>query len=149
MPSAHKLQSWIPPVFGWTSRPDIFCVEVSADDEDLVELIVDQLERDGRFEVRSVNNGFGAGMLIKEFRPDLVLNQDAFYMDTKLMRRIKAIGRPILIGQVGIEPSRGEDWSVYDLLLSLLPRIVRYFRDLGVRAEVSHLAFEPAAKTDR
>ena len=31
------------------------------DDEDLVELIVGQLERDGRFEVRSVNNGFGAG----------------------------------------------------------------------------------------
>lgn len=43
------------------------------DDEDLVELIVDQLNRDGRFEVRSVNNGFGAGMLIKEFRPDLVV----------------------------------------------------------------------------
>src|SRR5690349_21101141 len=43
------------------------------DDEDLVELIVDQLERDGRFEVRSVNNGFGAGMQIKEFRPDLVV----------------------------------------------------------------------------
>ena len=29
--------------------------------------------RDGRFDVRSVNNGFGAGMLIKEFRPDLVV----------------------------------------------------------------------------
>jgi excisionase family DNA binding protein len=48
-------------------------VLVVDDDEDLVELIVDQLERDGRFEVRSVNNGFGAGMLIKEFRPDLVV----------------------------------------------------------------------------
>lgn len=43
------------------------------DDEDLVELIVDQLERDGRFDVRSVNNGFGAGMQITEFRPDLVI----------------------------------------------------------------------------
>jgi excisionase family DNA binding protein len=43
------------------------------DDEDLVELIVDQLQRDGRFETRSVNNGFGAGMLIKDFRPDLVV----------------------------------------------------------------------------
>jgi two-component system, OmpR family, response regulator RpaA len=48
-------------------------VLVVDDDEDLVELIVDQLERDGRFEIRSVNNGFGAGMLIKEFRPDLVV----------------------------------------------------------------------------
>lgn len=43
------------------------------DDEDLVELIVDALERDGRFDVQSVNNGFRAGMLIKEFRPDLIV----------------------------------------------------------------------------
>ncbi len=43
------------------------------DDEDLVELICDALERDGRLDVRSVNNGFGAGMLIKEFRPDLIV----------------------------------------------------------------------------
>ena len=43
------------------------------DDEDLVELINDALERDGRFDIRTVNNGFGAGMLIKEFRPDLVV----------------------------------------------------------------------------
>jgi DNA-binding response OmpR family regulator len=48
-------------------------VLVVDDDVDLVELIVDQLERDGRFDVRSVNNGFGAGMLIKDFRPDLVV----------------------------------------------------------------------------
>ena len=43
------------------------------DDEDLVELICDALERDGRFEVHSVNNGFQAGMQIKEFRPDVVV----------------------------------------------------------------------------
>lgn len=43
------------------------------DDQDLVDLLVDHFERDGRFDVRSVNNGFGAGMQIKEFRPDLVI----------------------------------------------------------------------------
>ena len=43
------------------------------DDEDLVELICDALEQDGRFDVRSVNNGFGAGMMIKEFAPDLIV----------------------------------------------------------------------------
>ena len=43
------------------------------DDVDLVELISDALLRDGRFDVRTVNNGFGAGMMIKEFRPDLVV----------------------------------------------------------------------------
>jgi len=81
---------------------------------------------------------------IEEFRPDLVLNQDVFHVDTRLMRRIKGIGGTILIGQVGIEPSRGEDWSVYDLLISQLPATVKFFRGLGVRAEVNHLAFEPA-----
>ena len=43
------------------------------DDPDLVELITDVLDRDGRFQVKSVNNGFGAGMLVKEYRPDLVV----------------------------------------------------------------------------
>jgi excisionase family DNA binding protein len=48
-------------------------VLVVDDDESLVELIVDALNADGRFDVRMVNNGFGAGMMIKEFRPDLVV----------------------------------------------------------------------------
>lgn len=43
------------------------------DDEELVELMVDVFQRDGRFEIKSANNGFGAGMLVKEFRPDLVI----------------------------------------------------------------------------
>jgi spore maturation protein CgeB len=81
---------------------------------------------------------------IEAFRPDLVLNQDLFHIDTGLMRRIKRIGNPIAIGQVGIEPSRGEDWTVYDLMISQLPTTVKFFRALGMRAEVSHLAFEPS-----
>ena len=43
------------------------------DDVDLVELIVDALHRDNRFEVRTANNGFDAGMQVKEFRPDVVI----------------------------------------------------------------------------
>src|SRR5262249_33705654 len=34
--------------------------------------------------------------------------------------------------------------TVYDLMLSQLPRIVQSLRSRGVHAEVSHLAFEPA-----
>jgi hypothetical protein len=77
---------------------------------------------------------------IEDFKPDLVLNQDTFHVDTALMRRIKGIGRPILIGQVGIAPSRGEDWDVYDLMMSQLAATVNFFRNAGVRAEVNHLA---------
>src|SRR3981189_3067991 len=76
---------------------------------------------------------------IEDFKPDLVLNQDTFHIDTKLMRRIKGIGSPVMVGQVGIEPSRGEDWTVYDLMITQLPRIVRSFRANGVRSEVCHL----------
>jgi hypothetical protein len=81
---------------------------------------------------------------IEEFKPELVLNQDLFHVDTRLARRIKQIGRPILIGQVGIAPSHGEDWSVYDLLISQMAAVVNFFRKHGARAEVIHLAFEPA-----
>ncbi len=48
-------------------------VLVVDDDQDLVDLIVDMLEKDGRFEVKSVNNGFGAGVMLKEYRPDLIV----------------------------------------------------------------------------
>jgi excisionase family DNA binding protein len=43
------------------------------DDVELVELITDVLGKDGRFEVRSVNNGFDAGMMVKEYHPDLIV----------------------------------------------------------------------------
>jgi len=43
------------------------------DDTDLVELMTKMLEEDGRFEVRIANNGFDAGMLVKEYRPDMIV----------------------------------------------------------------------------
>src|SRR3954453_23533202 len=49
---------------------------------------------------------------IEDFRPDLVINHGVFYIDTALMRRIGQIGRPVLYRQVGMVPSRVEDWTV-------------------------------------
>jgi two-component system response regulator RpaA len=43
------------------------------DDPAVVELIRDVLSKDGRFETRDVNNGFAAGMLAKEYHPDLII----------------------------------------------------------------------------
>ena len=48
-------------------------VLVVDDDPDLVELIVSVLEDDGRFETRVANNGFEAGMMVKEYKPDLIV----------------------------------------------------------------------------
>lgn len=43
------------------------------DDLELVELIRDVMEADGRFEVRVANNGFDAGMMVKEYHPDVIV----------------------------------------------------------------------------
>jgi two-component system, OmpR family, response regulator len=43
------------------------------DDPEIVELFVDVLERDGRFEVKTASTGYDAGMLTQEFNPDLVI----------------------------------------------------------------------------
>ena len=43
------------------------------DDAELVELMTKVLEEDGRFEVRVAGNGFDAGMMVKEYHPDLIV----------------------------------------------------------------------------
>ncbi|MFM7071391.1 MAG: response regulator [Planctomycetota bacterium] len=53
-----------------SSRRRILLVD---DDQELVDLLRDAFERDGRFEVHTANNGFDAGMKVKELRPDLVV----------------------------------------------------------------------------
>ena len=48
-------------------------VLVVDDDAEIVELFVDVLNRDGRFEVRTAASGYDAGVLTQEFMPDLVI----------------------------------------------------------------------------
>ena len=43
------------------------------DDPDLVTTMHKALQEDGRFEVRIASNGFDAGMMVKEYRPDLII----------------------------------------------------------------------------
>lgn len=43
------------------------------DDPAIVDMLTDLLGRDGRFEVKSASNGFDAGALTKEYRPDMIL----------------------------------------------------------------------------
>jgi excisionase family DNA binding protein len=48
-------------------------VLVVDDDDEIVELMVDVLVRDGRFEVKSASTGYEAGILTEQFCPDLIL----------------------------------------------------------------------------
>jgi excisionase family DNA binding protein len=43
------------------------------DDTELVEVMMKFLEEDGRFEVKIATTGFDAGMLVKEYRPDIIV----------------------------------------------------------------------------
>lgn len=43
------------------------------DDPEIVELFIEVLERDGRFEVRTASCGYDAGILTQQFRPDLIV----------------------------------------------------------------------------
>ena len=48
-------------------------VLVVDDDEQILELFVDVLDRDGRFEVKTAGTGYDAGVLTQSFRPELML----------------------------------------------------------------------------
>ena len=48
-------------------------VLVVDDDEAIVEMFTELLERDGRFEVRTAATGYDAGILTEQFRPDVLL----------------------------------------------------------------------------
>src|SRR5947208_3164814 len=43
------------------------------DEPEIVQVINDALQADGRFEVRIASNGFDAGMMVKDYRPDLLI----------------------------------------------------------------------------
>ncbi len=48
-------------------------VLVVDDEPELVDLLVDVLERDGRFEVKTASTGYDAGLLTQQIRPDLIV----------------------------------------------------------------------------
>jgi two-component system, OmpR family, response regulator len=53
-----------------TGRRKVLVVD---DDAEIVELFVDVLARDGRFDVRTASSGYDAGVLTQEFQPDLMI----------------------------------------------------------------------------
>jgi DNA-binding response OmpR family regulator len=48
-------------------------VLVVDDDAEIVELIVDVLDRDGRFDTETASSGYEAGIATERFRPELIL----------------------------------------------------------------------------
>ena len=67
---AFMKENGIPPDSLESGKRKILVVD---DDPEIVELFVDVLERDGRFEVKTASTGYDAGILTQEFVPDLII----------------------------------------------------------------------------
>jgi len=67
---AFMKENGIPPDALESGKYKILVVD---DDPEIVELFVDVLERDGRFEVKTANSGYDAGIMTQEFGPDLLI----------------------------------------------------------------------------
>ena len=80
---------------------------------------------------------------IENFNPDVVLNQDLGAIGASVLKPIRRKGRTV-IAQIGVDPPRDLDLSVYDLGISQIPWVVEFFNRNGLRAERQHLGFEPS-----
>ncbi len=67
---AFMKENGIPPDALESGKQKILVVD---DDPEIVELFVDVLERDGRFEVRTAATGYDAGIATQDFMPDLII----------------------------------------------------------------------------
>jgi hypothetical protein len=79
---------------------------------------------------------------IRQFRPDVLLNQD-MSLSSKFLKEIKPYLR-LLVGQHAATClPNSKDWSSYDLVVSSFLPTVEFFRQRGVRSELNRLGFEP------
>ena len=79
---------------------------------------------------------------IRHYKPDVILNLAMDGISSSFLQGMKPHTR-LLVGQIAAPLPEGENWGVYDLVISSLPNFVEYFRRIGVRSEFNRLAFEP------
>lgn len=80
---------------------------------------------------------------IESLRPDVVLNQAVSEVDSWTLNRLRPYTR-MIVGQIASPLPDDESYSAYDMMISSLPNFVKYYRDLGLVAQLNRLAFEPA-----
>ena len=80
---------------------------------------------------------------LEAFRPDIIFNQDAFYVDAAFLQSVKASTGASLVCYLG-KPLIGSEIFGYDLVVALLSSVVALARQKGVRAMQSPLAFDPS-----
>ena len=83
---------------------------------------------------------------IRHYDPDVVINFHMAGIGSSVLRDMLPPGR-VLLGQIASPLPESGDFGEYDLVLSSLPNFVDHFKNLGLRAELQRLAFEPRVLT--
>lgn len=96
---------------GPLEKPRILIVE---DDPETLRFLVDLLESEDRFEIRTARNGFEGGLLIPTFRPHVIL-LDIMFPDIdgrevcRLLRENPQLGNPWVIAVTALSQDRDVD----------------------------------------
>jgi hypothetical protein len=80
---------------------------------------------------------------VKDFRPDVILNQSVSEIRSDILLLMKPHTK-LIVGQIASpmpEPHE-EDYRAYDLMISSLPNFVEHYRKLGIPAELNRLGFD-------
>ena len=119
-------------------------VLVVDDEPEVVEMLVDSLQRDGRFEVKTTCCGYDAGILTEQFRPDVIvldymlpdINADVVMKTIKSNPSLEDIRIIIISGM--IEEDKVQ--SLYDLgVHAYLPKPFQIDELINKIAELLHL----------
>ena len=76
---------------------------------------------------------------VKYQKPDVLLNLAMEGTDSCFLQGMKPYTR-LLVGQIAAPLPQGENWGIYDLVISSLPNFVEYFRSLGIHSKFNRLA---------
>jgi spore maturation protein CgeB len=77
----------------------------------------------------------------EDFQPDVILNQAVSEINSLVLRRMQPYAK-LIVGQIASPLPETEDYSAYDLMISSLPNFVEHYRQKGIPAELSRLAFD-------
>jgi len=98
-------------------------VLVVDDEAEIVDLLVDSLERDGRFEVKTAATGYDAGLLTQQFRPHIIVLD---YM-------LPDINANVVCKTIRSDPTL-EDTHIIIISGLVEEDTIRELRDLGIDA---------------
>jgi hypothetical protein len=77
------------------------------------------------------------------YQPDVIINQAIYAIKPDFLKEMKRY-TGLIVGQIASPIPEGIDFKVYDLIITSLPNMVDYFRNMGIPCELNGFAFDEA-----